>query len=188
METMMAAGFVLSPLGLIIFFLVPAFTIFATKRPYLTAGRLISGYAGSLFALAIVVAASSYVSPQEAVSVWHVPPSRYWAALIELIFGTFVVDAFASIIGISFVGVPTLIFLARHGMATAPWLILASVFLSAVAAVLAFAVLYSSTDITFVGILWRLVGTHAALAVGFALAARLPWTMSTREHGGQDLR
>ena len=175
METMMLAGVILSPIGLIICILIPAFAIFIARRPQLSAGRLAAGYIGALFSLAIVVAASSYVSPQDAVSVWHVPPDRYWSAFQELFVGTFAVAAFASIIGISFVGLPVLVGLSSSGIATAPWLILASAAISIAMAVLVYALMHSSSNITLLGALGFFVVTHAVLATGFALAARLPW-------------
>jgi hypothetical protein len=175
METMMAAGLILSPIGLIICALIPAFAIFILRSPQLSARRLIAGYIGALFALALVVAASSYVSPEKALSVWHVPADHYWAALRELFIGTFVVAAFASIVGISFVGLPVLVKLSKSGKATAPWLILTSAAISAAAACIAFALMHSSSNITFLSILGLLVVTHIVLALGFSLAAKLPW-------------
>jgi len=178
METMMAAGAILSPVGLLICVLIPAITVFLARRPQLSAGRLAAGYIGALLALAVVVAASSYVSPQDAVSVWHVPPDRYWGALIELFVGTFVVAAVVSIVGISFVGIPVLIGLSNSGKATAPWLVVTSVAISTAVAILAYAVMHASSNITFFGTLGFLVVTHGVLAIGFAFAARLPWRIS----------
>ena len=171
----MAAGAILSPIGLIICILIPVITVLLARSPQLSAGRLAAGYIGALFSLAIVVAATSYVSPQDAVSVWHVPPDRYWGALTELFVGTFVVYAFVSIVGISFVGIPVLVGLSASGKATAPWLVLTSVAISTAVAILAFAVMHSSSNVTFFGTLGFLVFTHGTLAIGFALAARLPW-------------
>jgi hypothetical protein len=175
METMMAAGMILSPLGLIICVLIPAITVLLARRPHLSAARLAAGYIGALFALAIVVGVSSYVSPQDAVSVWHIPPDRYWAAIIEDFVGTYVVGAFASIVGISFVGIPVLIGLSRLGVATVPWFVASALAISTAIAILAYALMHSFSDITFLGILGFLVVTHGILAFGFALAARLPW-------------
>ena len=173
----MAAGAILSPIGLFICILIPTITILLARRPQLSAGRLAAGYIGALLALAVVIAASSYVSPQEAVSVWHVPPERYWGALIEQFVGTFAVSAFVSIVGISLVGIPTLIGLSNSGRATAPWLVLISVAISASMAVLVYGLLHFSSNIRFFETLGLFVVTHGVLAIGFALAARLPWAM-----------
>jgi hypothetical protein len=112
-----------------------------------------------LFALAVVVGASSYVSPQDAVSIWHIPPERYWDSLVELFLGTFVVAAFASIVGISFVGIPVLVALSNSGRATAPWLIIASAVISTVMAIIAYLLMHSSSNMTFLGTLGLLVLT-----------------------------
>ena len=89
---------ILSPPGLIIMVLIPAITILCARRPELPAQRLGTGYMSSLFALAVIVGAASYVSPQEAASVWQVPPERYWHALSEQFLSLYAVTAFVSIV------------------------------------------------------------------------------------------
>jgi hypothetical protein len=172
---MMAEAMILSPIGLIICILIPWAAIFLAHRPQLSAVRLIGGYLGGLCTLAIAVAAYSYVSPQEAVSVWHVPPENYWSALFELLLSTFVVAAFVSLVGISVVGIPVLVRLSNRGMATAPWLILSSVAISTAFAIVVYVLRHSASDATFFDVLWFLVVSHVIVAAGFALAARLPW-------------
>lgn len=171
----MLAGLILSPIGLIICILIPTITILLARRPQLSGGRLAAGYIGALFALAIVVGASSYVSPQDAVAVWHVPPERYWDAMVELFTGTFVAAAFVSIVGISFVRIPVLVALSNAGRGTAPWLIMSSAVISTVIAVVFCLLMHSSSNITFLGILAPLVVGHGVLTAGFSLAARIPW-------------
>lgn len=177
MESMLAEAMILSPIGLSICILIPAAAIFLAHRPQLSAGRLVAGYLGALCTLAIAVAPYSYVSPQEAASVWHVPPESYWSALFELFLGTFVVTAFVSIVGISFVGVPVLVRLSNRGMATAPWLIVTSAAISMALAIILYALKHSTSDATFFDLLWFLVVSHVIVATGFALAARLPWVL-----------
>jgi hypothetical protein len=109
METMMAAGMILSPRGLIICVLIPTTVIMLARRPQLSAARLAAGYIGALSTLAIAVADWSYVSPVNAVSVWHISPEVYWAELLGQFVSIFTVTAFVSIIGISVVGIPVLI-------------------------------------------------------------------------------
>ena len=179
METMMAAGLVLNPIGIAICVLIPAIAIFFLRRPGLSAGRLISGYVGALCALALGVAVSSYMSPAEAKSLWHVSQENYWGAMYELFLDTFAVVAFAAIVGISFVGLPILVKLSKVGMATAPWLILTSVAISAAVAILYCVMGWRSSSATLMGIATYLLISHAVSATGFALAARLPWSLRT---------
>jgi hypothetical protein len=179
METMMAAGLILNPVGLIICILVPAITIMLARRPQLSAARLAAGYIGALFALAVAVACSSYVSPQDAVSVWHIAPEVYWQELFAQFVSIFAVAAFASIVGISVVGIPVLIALSNYGRATGPWLVLASVLISTAMAMFLYLLERSSSDIALPGTLGFLVISHAILTIGFSLAARLPWTFAS---------
>jgi hypothetical protein len=89
----------------------------------------------------------------------------------------FAVAGFASIVGISVVGIPVLIALSNYDRATAPWLVLASVLISTFMAMLYYLLDHSSSNITLLGALGFLVIGHALLATGFSLAARLPWTL-----------
>jgi hypothetical protein len=168
---MFAAAMILSPFGLFISLLIPTVAIVLARGPRLSAGRLVAGFIGALCALAVAVAASSYVSRQEAVSVWHVPPDRYWGALIELLVGTYAVAAFATIMGISFVGLPVLVWLSSSGRATAPWLILTASAISAGFAIVLYGLMHASWNTTFLELLAFLVVTHVVSATGFALAA-----------------
>ena len=168
MEMMMAAGIILNPVGLFICMLIPAIAIYLARGPRLSATRLAAGYLGALCVLAIGVVASSYISPEEAVSVWHVAPDHYWHELIELYLSTFAVTGFACIVGISCVGLPVLVGLSKVNMATAPWLILASVAIFMAFAVVSYAPMYLSSDVSFLGLLGHLVGSHAAVSVASA--------------------
>ena len=180
METMFAAAAILSPFGLMVSVLIPTIAIILARRPHLSAGRLVCGYVGALCALAVAVAASSYVSREDAASVWHVPPSRYWGALIELFAGTYVVAAFATIIGISLVGLPVLVWLSYKGRATAPWLILTAGAISTAVAILLYGLMHFSSNITLFETFSMLTVTHVVSATGFALAARLPWVLRVK--------
>jgi hypothetical protein len=180
METMFAAAAIVSPFGLLISLLIPTFAIILVRSPYLSAGRLVCGYVGALCALAVAVAASSYVSREDAASVWHVPPSRYWGALIELFASTYVVAAFATIIGISLVGLPVLVWLSSKGRATAPWLILTAGAISTGVAILLYGLMHFSSNITLFETFSVLTVTHVVSATGFALAARLPWVLRVK--------
>jgi hypothetical protein len=180
METMMAAGLILNPLGLIVFVLFPFITIKLVKRPELSAARLSAGYIGALFALAIVVGRWSYFSLEEAVSVWHIAPEQYWSELLGQYVSVFVVTAFLSVVGISVVGVPVLIALSNRSRANVPWFVLASVLISTVMAVLKSLLVGTLLSIEFLRTWAFLVISHAILTIGFSLAARLPWTFGRK--------
>ena len=179
METLIAATAILSPIGLIFTFIVPAAAIAVARSPQLSAARLVAGYDGALFALAILVTAACYMSPEEALSVWQIPPDRYWQELAEDVLVTYVVAAFATIVGISIVGLPVLTWLSTRGKATTPWLLLYAGGISAGVSVMLYAAMYGSANVTLPEVLAVLVVTHVVSATGFGLAARLPWTLQS---------
>jgi hypothetical protein len=178
METLFAATAIASPLGIVIAVLCPAIAIYLARRPGLGPVRLLCGYLGALFALAILVAATSYVSPQEAITVYKVTQEHYWQALAELFLSTLIVAAFAAILGISFVGLPALLWLRARGKATAPWLILSSIVISLVFSALLCVPMLLSSNATVIGILGIMLIPHIVCAAGFAVAARLPWRLN----------
>ena len=177
METLFAAAAIASPLGGLITVLCPAFAIYLSRRPGFGPGRLISGYLGALLALAILVAVTSYVSPQQAAAVYKVTPEHYWSALAELYLSTLIVAGFAAILGISIVGLPALLWLRRRGKGTAPWLILSSVMISLVFSALLCVPMLLSSNTTITEILGIMLIPHVICATGFAVAARLPWRL-----------
>jgi hypothetical protein len=185
METMFAAAAILSPLGLLIAAAVPITAILLARRSRLSAARLVAGYAGALSALAVFVAATSYVSPEQAATLWKVPPGHYWGALAELFVSTFIVAAFTAVIGISIVGLPALLWLSERGKATAPWLILTSVVISLIFACFLSVIMLPSFNATVLGILGIMLIPHAMCAAGFAVAARLPWRLRLEPPGNE---
>jgi hypothetical protein len=176
METMMAAGLVLNPLGLIVFVLFPLITIRLVRCPQLSATPLAAGYIGALFALAIAVGRWSYFSLEDAVSIWHIAPEQYWSELLGQYVSVFVVTAFLSVVGISVVGVPVLIALSNRSRANVPRFVLASVLISTAMAVLKSLLVGTLFSIEFLRTWGFLVVSHVILTIGFSLAARLPWT------------
>jgi hypothetical protein len=180
METMMAAGLILNPVGLIIFVLIPLITIRLLKRPELSAGRLAAGYIGALVALALAVGRWSYFSFEDAVSVWHIAPERYWSELLMQYVSVLVVTAFLSVVGISVVGIPVLIALSNCRKATVPWFVLASVLISTVMATLESLLMGTLFSLQFLRTWGLLVISHVILTTGFSLAARLPWTFGPK--------
>jgi hypothetical protein len=94
--------------------------------------RLAFGYIGALLALAILFGFTSYVTPQEAAA-WGVKPDEYFFAMLRQFIAIFSFGAFFSVIGISTIGLPVLFELKKSGRGTAPWLILVSAAISAIA-------------------------------------------------------
>jgi hypothetical protein len=176
METMMAGGLILSPLGLIIFVVIPLIAIRLLHRPELSAARLAAGYIGALVALALGVGRWSYFSFEDAVSVWHITPERYWSELLGQYVSIFVVTAFLSVVGMSVVGIPVLIALSNCSRATVPWFVLASVLISTLMAILESLLVGTLFSVEFLRTWGLLVISHVILTMGFSLAARLPWT------------
>jgi len=176
METMMVAGMILNPVGLIICILIPTAAIRLARGPRFSALRLAAGYVGALCALAMAVACWSYFPREDAVSIWHIAPEDYWPELLAQFISIFAVTAFVSIVGISVVGIPVLVALSNRGRATVPWFVLASVLISTAVALLSFLIGLSSSNMTMMASLRFLVVSHAILTIGFAVAARLPWT------------
>ena len=175
METMFLAAVVTTIPGLLFFLGLPAIAIALARQPGLSAWRLAAGYIGALAVLGALVAATGYVPPEEASRVWHVPPERYWAVLVRDLLNTWVAAAFMAVLGISLVGVPALVYLHHRRLATAPNLVLASAAISLVFGVLTYLAMHWSSNVRFVELVTTFLVSHAAMAAGFALAARLPW-------------
>jgi hypothetical protein len=175
METALAAAAILSPLGLVVVFAIATTAILLARGPSLSAARLIAGYVGALLGLALLVVMQSYVSPEDAVSVWHVPTEHYRSALLSSFVNHFAVEAFLTVIGISLVGLPVLSWLSRRDKGTAPWLILSSIVISIIFAILLY--LGSSTSTTLVDIVVFLIVPHTISTIGFAVAAGLRWKL-----------
>src|SRR6185503_13157162 len=53
------------------------------QPPALSRRQLVLGYVGIFVGCVIVSAWDSYVSPDEALAVWKVPPENYWGATIQ---------------------------------------------------------------------------------------------------------
>jgi hypothetical protein len=127
----------------------------------------------------VLSAISAYVSPEEAVSKWHVPPDRYWPVLISHYITTLILTGSAALVGVAIVGFPIVITLDKFGVATTPNVMVASILVSA-----AVAVLLSSGDFApfqhLASTLAYIIGTHLVLALSFCLGAGLPWRQLPR--------
>src|SRR5688572_23685905 len=87
------SGMLLNPLVLALFLFVVAgmSTVHYGPRrapPIIRPRRLVVGYVLAVFACALVSAALSYVSPEEALQRWKVPPENYWNAQMGNFFAT----------------------------------------------------------------------------------------------------
>ena len=132
------------------------------RRSGLSAARLAAGYVGALVALGLLVAATGYVSPEEASSIWHVPPDRYWPVLLRDLLNTWLAAATVAVVGISLVGVPTLVYLCHRRLATLPNLVLASLAISLVFGVLSYLAMHWSSNIRFLELIATFLVSHAS--------------------------
>ena len=179
MEASWAAAMLARPMPLVVAVLIViassvAIYRFAPGASSISRMRLLGGYIGAIATCALISAASSYVPVHEAQAVWHVPPERYWSALLNEFLVLFVLMAYVSILGIALIGAPAVFLLNRWNRATVPWVTVASIVISLVASVIV--VLFSQpSNTTFANTVPMLVGAHALLALGFSIGARLPW-------------
>jgi hypothetical protein len=180
METLLLAGMILSPVGLIALVLIPVLPVFIARSREFSAMRLAMGYMGAILALAVVVAFSVYISPQEASSQWGVSAEDYWNAIASDFVATLAVATLFVVIGISLFGLPILALLRHFGRATIPWWLGSSLITSLMVASLFFLAIRSSSNATFLGLVGPALVTHAAMALGFGLAAGMPWSVHRR--------
>ena len=178
METAWLANALMHPIAIAVLILVVLTSTFILTAEAqvvpISRKRLIFGYLGVLITSLLLVAAISYVSPQEALDTWQVPAERYWSALLNQFFSLFVLFTYIAFIGVALVGAPAIFWLARRGLGTIPWVLLFSASISLVSA--AVLVQSSSSPIrSFLTDAPLLVGWHLALAIGFCVAARMPW-------------
>jgi hypothetical protein len=127
----------------------------------------------SLFA-----AVSAYVPPEEARR-FGVTEPYYWPAIWRQFAALGVAVTYIGLLGASLVGVPVALLLAQRGLATVPAYIAASAPISL--ALLATMVFLTNQPLAMVIRDAPLfVGGHAWLALGFAVGARLPWSIVSR--------
>jgi hypothetical protein len=181
MESAWMAAALMHPVGLLVLFVAvisSSYILLSLRDPPLRRRQLVGGYVGLVaFALGMA-AAGSYVSPEDAVQIWKVPPEAYWSALLDGFFTSAVLAVYIGLMGSSVVGVPVIFWLARRGLKGAPWVLGASVVISTIAAAL---LAQTSTHPfeTFLRDTPYLAGAHLLLALGFCIGARLPWVART---------
>jgi len=129
-----------------------------------------------------MAAASSYVTREEAVTVWHVPAANYREVVTREFVNTATLLIWFAAVGISVVGIPVVLALVRRGFGTVPWVLLASAAISIVS-LAAFALVFmlpAHTDIPVLRLVLFFIGSHLALSLGFCVGANLPWTSTRR--------
>lgn len=173
------AGMLINPfvLGLFLLAVAGITSIHYRQRqhpPAIKARRLLPAYACALAACALASAVMSYVSPEEALLRWKVPPENYWNAQLNEFVSTFAFAAYASLLGIAAIGLPVIFGLARRGFATAPAVLVAAAVISMLFAAL-MAAGSTSPFHHFLALASELVYGHVLIAAGFCLGAGLPW-------------
>jgi hypothetical protein len=150
------------------------------QPPLIRVHRLLVGYALAALACAVVSAALAYVSPEESLHRWKVPPERYWQAQLGEFLATFTLGLYATLLGIAAIGLPIITFLGRRGLASVSTVLLAAAVVSlAVAAVMASG---NTPPFRHFGALAReLVFGHMVIAAAFCVGAGVPWQLARRE-------
>ena len=147
--------------------------------PPLSKRQLALGYLGIVLVCLGIAAASTYVSPEEALAQWHVPAEHYWGAILNEFVAVSVALAYLSVIGTAVIGAPIIFALARRGFGTVPCVLGASIIISLLGAVVL--VWFSQpSSASFTRDAPYFVGTHLLLALGFCVGAGLPWSFRAR--------
>ena len=144
------------------------------KPPVIRVRRLVIAYVCALVASALVSAAISYVSPEEALLKWKVPAENYWNAQLNEFLVTFTFALYATLIGIAVIGLPIIVQLGRRRLASVPIVLFVAALIS-----LTLAALMSSGDSPpfrhFLAAANELVFGHVVVAAAFCIGAGLPW-------------
>lgn len=151
------------------------------RPPPFSKGQLACGYAAAVIMSLLMVAVASYVSPEDALAKWKVPPERYWSAVLSGFLPLAVSSVYLTILGIAIIGSPSIYVLSRFGYATSPWVLILSCVISLVFAAISIEGVrpYDSLSeklASFVKDAPFFVQTHLLLCLAFCVGARLPWT------------
>jgi hypothetical protein len=144
------------------------------SKPVVSPRRLLVAYLSVVFLCSVIAAFSSYVPQAEAATKWHVSSENYWEVQVHSYLVNFTLTACIALIGIALVGLPIVIALGRRGLATVPWVLVASVPVSVATAIFASA----GDHPTFRHLAYTIKyfgGMHLLLALSFCLGAGLPW-------------
>jgi hypothetical protein len=182
MESAMTAGLLAHPIALAVLFAIAYLAIHFTSVAFapaaLTKRSLWLALAGVLLAALLLSAFFAYTTPEDARRI-GVSAENYWSAIWREFVVLGVVSSYLGLLGASMVGIPLALFMARRGMATVPWYVLASLPISlawaaALGALAGGEHSHAARDTAF------FAGVHAWLAFGFAIGARLPWRRQKR--------
>jgi hypothetical protein len=143
--------------------------------------RLVTGYFGVFLACIAISALASYMSPDEASRVWHVPLARYWQVMMNEFFSNLMVTMMIGTTGIAIVGLPVIFRLARAGRARIGWVLLTSTAISIVFSLVFSAFFLISTQ-PWVDQTLKLIkisaSAHLLVALCFCVGAGLRWRNS----------
>jgi hypothetical protein len=151
-----------------------------TSPPVLSRRQVMLGYLGVFVSCVIASAWGSYVSPQDATTIWKVPPENYWTATLNEFFVQFVLLSFVALVGCAVIGLPILLTLSRHALATVPWVLIVSVVVSLLVTLLLVLLDAPSPNARFGQMAPEFVGLHLLLSLGFCVGARLQWRLRQR--------
>lgn len=176
------SGFLLNPVVLALFLFIVAGISSVHYRsqhvpPVIRPSRLVVGYLLAIVACAAVTAVMSYVSPEEALHRWKVQPENYWKAQIGTFLSTLAFGLYGTLLGISAIGLPIIVFLGRRGRAS-----VATVLLAAVGVSLALAAVMAAGNTPpfrhFNALAQELVFGHVVIAAAFCIGAGVPWRLA----------
>ena len=184
MESAALAGLALHPVALAalaVVLVVSTIVLYSSSGvpPPLSKSRLFFGYLGVVVGCLGIAAVSGYVSPEEALARWGVPPEQYWQVLLAGVATMSVLLVYVALMCVAIIGAPAIFALARCGQGNAPAVLVISIAISLVGA-LALVQFSQSSSTSFVRDAPYLVGTHLVLALGFCVGAKLPWKLGRR--------
>ena len=140
--------------------------------------RLATGYLGAVLACVVIAALSTYMSQEEASTVWHVPSERYWEVMKDEFFSNLVTSTMIVTTGIAIIGLPLIFRLARAGRAKIGWVLLVSVAVSIVFSLM-FSLIFRISTLPWFEQTLKLinysVAAHLLIALCFSVGAGLRW-------------
>lgn len=179
-------GLLTHPISLICWLAILTISVSVVHRNPITRScipplRLVTGYLGAILACIVISALVAYVSPDEAITVWHVPPERYWEVMKNEFFSILILTTMIGTTGIAIVGLPVIFRLARTGRAKIGWVLLTSVAVSMVFSLM-FSVFFLISTQPWLAQTLKLmelsVSAHLLIALCFSVGAGLRWRAS----------
>lgn len=140
--------------------------------------RLVTGYFGVFLACIPISALHSYISPDEASHMWHIPPERYWNVMKNEFFSNLMITTMIGTSGIAIVGLPVIFRLARVERASIGWVLLTSIAIS-ITFSLVFSVFFLTSTQPWIVLTFKLIKisapAHLLMALCFCIGAGLRW-------------